>query len=325
MDIVESKISDIQQINAKIDKETAAILQKMIHRNPVERFQNCQEIMDALGTVTQKQAIKTIEANLSKVKTHKQASKIDDQVTQININNENTSISNSPEKLKAILSKKKPIFAIAITLSVILLYFIFSNKDTQNYLSTDFVGNDILVPKQQATINDTFLADQLIDDSEVENNAEQQLNEPSTVIIEKNCLEISAINILKKEKGSWSLKKPPKPPTQLLNSLRQQIVRHLQKSSKLTFFDAIKNRCSTAKNQYRLLLEVTAYKKPRKTLPKTGLGREKITVNASLIRKKTNKIIAQKRLTGRGITMQLNNNKSEFMTAITLFLKSALE
>jgi hypothetical protein len=157
-------------------------------------------------------------------------------------------------------------------------------------------------------------------------NLTSELSEENTTSININkCLEIAAIRIMKKEKGSWSLKKTPNPATELLYKLRQQIIKHMQNNPKLSVFDTIKNKCSTSNNSYRLFIEVTAYKKPGKVLPKTGQGKEKLSIITSLIRKKTNKTIAQKRLVGRDVTAQLTINKSEFMTAIAAFLKSGIE
>ena len=329
MDIVDSNITNIQKINNKVDKKSAFILQKMINRCPNDRFQDCQEIIDALGTNTKKHSIDTICANLSKVKTYTPpVSNDNNQATQLNIKRVNKFLVSPLNRFITFVDKRKLIVIASISLTSILLYIIYSinMSDTNSQSSVDFISNDILIPNQQLIKNNTADLITLSDNSIIENTAENLLpTEKSKVPIKiTRCLEVAAINIIKRKKGSWSFKKTPNPPIQLLTKLRQQITTHIQNNSKLKFFDAVKNKCKTSNNSYRLLLEVTAYKKPRRTLPKTGLGREKLTVNVSLFRKKTNKIIAQKRLIGKGITIQLSDKDSDFLTAIALFLKSAV-
>lgn len=322
MDIVDSNILNIHKMNNKIDEESAFILQKMISRDPEARFQNCQEIMDALGTNTQNYSIKTICANFTKVQAYKTVSNSNEQATQHHNKQENKAVVSLSKTLMRFLDKHKSIVVAIVFLTLGVLYFVLSKNEInpESHLSTDFVSNDSLLTDQQFYENNTTGFITSSDD------LTSELSEENTTSININqCLEIAAIRIMKKEKGSWSLKKTPNPAAELLYKLRQQIINHMQNNPKLSVFDTVKNKCSTSLNSYRLLIEVTAYKKPGKVLPKTGLGKEKITINASLIRKKTNKIIAQKRLIGRDVTAQLTNNKSEFMMAIATFLKSGIE
>ncbi len=49
LEVVQAEIPDIRSINKKIDKKTHYILEKMIAKNPDERFQHCSDIMEQLG------------------------------------------------------------------------------------------------------------------------------------------------------------------------------------------------------------------------------------------------------------------------------------
>ncbi|KAA3650366.1 MAG: serine/threonine protein kinase, partial [Proteobacteria bacterium] len=49
LEVVQSEIPDIRGINKKVDKKTHYILEKMIAKNPRERFQDCAEIIQQLG------------------------------------------------------------------------------------------------------------------------------------------------------------------------------------------------------------------------------------------------------------------------------------
>ncbi len=49
LEVVQSDIPDIRAINKKVDKKTSYILEKMIAKNPDERFQHCSDIMAQLG------------------------------------------------------------------------------------------------------------------------------------------------------------------------------------------------------------------------------------------------------------------------------------
>ena len=49
LEVVQSDIPDIRAINKKVDKKTSYILEKMIAKNPDERFQHCSDVMAQLG------------------------------------------------------------------------------------------------------------------------------------------------------------------------------------------------------------------------------------------------------------------------------------
>jgi serine/threonine protein kinase len=329
MDIVDSNILNIHKMNNEIDEDTAFILQKMINRDPQARFQNCQEIMDALGANSNKYSIKTISANFTKVQAYKNVSNSNEQATQNNIKLEKKAVSSLTKRLMHFFNRRKSTVITIVLLTLSLLYYVLSKNEisTESDLSTDFVSNDILLSNQQFYENNTTSIITPSEDltSEISGNNLQLKEENITPINTNYCLEIAAIRIIKKEKGSWSLKKTPNPAAELLFKLRKQIVMHMQNNPKLAVFDIIKNKCPTQNRSYRLLIEITAYKKPGKVIPKTGLGKEKISINASLIMKKSNKIIAQKRLVGRGVTLEISKNNSEFLAAISTFVKLGIE
>jgi serine/threonine protein kinase len=329
MDIVDSNILNIHKMNNKIDEETAFILQKMINRDPQARFQNCQEIMNALGSHTKKYSIKTISANFTKVKAYKNVSINNEQATQNHIKHENKDNVKALKSLIHFFDKRKSTVIAIVFLILSMLYFVISKNEinAEEEIGREFDSDDSLISNQQFyEINSTDLITPSNDlNSEASEENLQSTAENTTSSNIESCLEIAEIRIVKKEKGSWSLRKTPNPAPELLYRLRQQILKHMQNNPNLLVFDSIKNRCLTNNNSYKLSIEITAYKKHGKVLPKAGLGKEKITINASLIRKKTNKIIAQKRLVGRGVTVQLKNTKTEFITAIAKFLKSGIE
>jgi serine/threonine protein kinase len=81
LEVVQADIPDIRQVNKKVDKKTSYILEKMIAKNPEERFQSCQDVIKHLGP-------STIELNLDEVKQQavtvtpqKKASNVSQQVT----------------------------------------------------------------------------------------------------------------------------------------------------------------------------------------------------------------------------------------------------
>ncbi len=49
LEVVQAEIPDIRNVNKKVDKKTHYILEKMIAKNPEERFQHCSDIMAQLG------------------------------------------------------------------------------------------------------------------------------------------------------------------------------------------------------------------------------------------------------------------------------------
>ncbi len=82
LEVVQSDIPDIRQLNKKVDKKTAFILKKMIAKSPDDRYQNCQEIIRDLGNVVDNQpiiAIKDAAETLSTTTVVK--SNISDQIT----------------------------------------------------------------------------------------------------------------------------------------------------------------------------------------------------------------------------------------------------
>lgn len=61
LEVVQSDIPDIRQLNKKVDKKTAFILQKMIAKSPDDRYQSCQEIIRDLGNVVDNQPLMAIK------------------------------------------------------------------------------------------------------------------------------------------------------------------------------------------------------------------------------------------------------------------------
>jgi serine/threonine-protein kinase len=80
LEVVQSEIPDIRGINKKVDKKTHYILEKMIAKNPQERFQDCAEIIQQLGPVGDVADLKTIKSQSMQAAV--QPKKISQQVTQ---------------------------------------------------------------------------------------------------------------------------------------------------------------------------------------------------------------------------------------------------
>jgi len=49
LEVVKAEIPDVREINADVDPEIARILDRMIAKDPAERYQNCHELMAELG------------------------------------------------------------------------------------------------------------------------------------------------------------------------------------------------------------------------------------------------------------------------------------
>lgn len=48
LEVVQSDVPDVREINQKVDEETSRILQRMIEKDPNARYQNCGEVLDDL-------------------------------------------------------------------------------------------------------------------------------------------------------------------------------------------------------------------------------------------------------------------------------------
>ncbi|MCX7545705.1 serine/threonine-protein kinase [Marinicella gelatinilytica] len=80
LEVVQSEIPDIRGINKKVDKKTHYILEKMIAKNPEERFQDCAEIIQQLGPGSELSDLKTIKAHA--IEAIVKPKKVSQQVTQ---------------------------------------------------------------------------------------------------------------------------------------------------------------------------------------------------------------------------------------------------
>jgi serine/threonine-protein kinase len=70
LEVVQSDIPDIRDLNKKVDKKTSYILNKMIAKSPDERYQNCNEIIRDLGNIIDNETISSIK-NGAKILKHK--------------------------------------------------------------------------------------------------------------------------------------------------------------------------------------------------------------------------------------------------------------
>ncbi|MBL4660351.1 MAG: serine/threonine protein kinase [Alcanivoracaceae bacterium] len=81
LEVVQSKIPDIRELNKKVDKKTSYILNKMIAKSPDERYQTCNDIIKDLGSVVENENIATIKDNAKTVKVTVVQPKISEQIT----------------------------------------------------------------------------------------------------------------------------------------------------------------------------------------------------------------------------------------------------
>lgn len=80
LEVVQSDIPDIRGINKKVDKKTHFILEKMIAKNPQERFQSCAEIIEQLGPASDLVDLAAIKARSTQALSTPK--KVSQQVTQ---------------------------------------------------------------------------------------------------------------------------------------------------------------------------------------------------------------------------------------------------
>jgi len=81
LEVVQSEIPDIRELNKKVDKKTSYILNKMIAKSPDERYQTCNDIIKDLGNVVANENIATIKDNAKTVKVTVAQPKISEQIT----------------------------------------------------------------------------------------------------------------------------------------------------------------------------------------------------------------------------------------------------
>ena len=81
LEVVQSEIPDIRELNKKVDKKTSYILNKMIAKSPDERYQTCNDIIKDLGNVVENENIATIKDNAKTVKVTVAQPKISEQIT----------------------------------------------------------------------------------------------------------------------------------------------------------------------------------------------------------------------------------------------------
>ncbi|MCX7553295.1 protein kinase [Marinicella sp. S1101] len=98
LEVVQADIPDIRAINKKVDKKTSYILQKMIAKNPEERFQSCQEVIKHLGPSSIELSLADITSQAISVKPEKKAPSVSQQVTLPNASTIDTVVPKSHKK-----------------------------------------------------------------------------------------------------------------------------------------------------------------------------------------------------------------------------------
>ncbi len=67
LEVVQSEIPDIRELNKKVDKKTSYILNKMIAKSPDDRYQSCKEIDQELGNTIDNETIPNIKSKATVV------------------------------------------------------------------------------------------------------------------------------------------------------------------------------------------------------------------------------------------------------------------
>ncbi len=98
LEVVQAEIPDIRGVNKKVDKKTSYILEKMIAKNPDERFQSCQEVIKHLGPSTIELTLADIKKQAISVKPVKKTAKISQQVTLPNAATIDTAVPSTRKK-----------------------------------------------------------------------------------------------------------------------------------------------------------------------------------------------------------------------------------
>lgn len=98
LEVVQADIPDIRSVNKKVDKKTSYILEKMIAKNPEERFQSCQEVIKHLGPSSIELSLDDIKKQAVSVKPVKKAPSVSQQVTMPNAEAIDTVVPNRRKK-----------------------------------------------------------------------------------------------------------------------------------------------------------------------------------------------------------------------------------
>ncbi|HFC30123.1 MAG TPA: serine/threonine protein kinase, partial [Oceanospirillales bacterium] len=178
LEVVQSEIPDIRNLNNKVDKKTSFILNKMIAKAPEDRYQSCDEIIRDLGNVITNEKLQNIKQAAHQVqaaKVSKATKKVSQQVTVPSAQ----AVTAQNLKIQTKGSKK---WLVAATLFAVLGagafgyvngYLPFPKHDNSSTTTTALLDNN-LASSQQAT-NDTQSTAQLADissDTNLENNSQ---------------------------------------------------------------------------------------------------------------------------------------------------------
>lgn len=162
LEVVQADIPDIRQVNKKVDKKTSYILEKMIAKNPEERFQSCQDVIKHLGP-------STIELNLDEVK--QQAITVTHQKKASNVSQQVTMQSAATVETMVPTSKKKSNKAVWGVLALFLAVGVGAVGMYEGYIPNPFKATDAIEDTQAMSLlgnND----DRQLDDVKLKSKAE---------------------------------------------------------------------------------------------------------------------------------------------------------
>ena len=315
-DIVESDIANIQEVNPKVDDKTAAILLKMIDKNPENRYQSCQEILDELGKVEKNSDLESILHRSRINPIAEKTSKISYQLTQIS---QPTQIGKRKKKISL------AIIAVAIITISALAYNYTRNSSSEKKVDplTEFIAENNIGEKDK-NASKTQIDEQTND----QNNDLSAKTDDENSIITGKCLEIAHLSVLEQDSDKIR-KKDNEAPDTLLEDIRQYLVKQLGKDKSInSHFAKIQNECVNYSQPYRLSLLISDYKKSSKfkVISKMTWGKDRITVILTLRDLTTNQPIANKEIETRDISGQINSkdSNSEFLQSVLEFIQDSI-
>jgi hypothetical protein len=310
----------------------------MIQKNPGLRYQDCQQIIDDLGTVEKNTEYNTI-LKLSTINHQaKKNTTLQFQITHVS----------EPTIIKSIRRSGLWLFSTSLILTFLIvtayLNFAYNESnsthgnsliklDVVENVGTNQIASDSKVITKMSSNNETAISS-LSD--EVQGSAtneiakiNQNLNSNKELLEVEKCMEVGTVGELIQQQSKWSIKKIQHPPEQLLKQIRKVLVHQLAKDNQLmSRFDLIAFECSAEMESYKISILVSDYKKDskiKKIISKVGLGKEKITLILTIIDLNTNIRIANKEIELKDLSDQLNsNNKTEWLNLIKPFLYHSL-
>ncbi|MCF6319710.1 MAG: serine/threonine protein kinase [Proteobacteria bacterium] len=316
-EVSNSNILDIRKINKKVDAKTANLLEKMVARDPNDRFQNCKNIIALLERPLKNNTIKAM------IKARSQSTNF--QIRTIE-NSKITLINNEvPNKEKAETKSepnKRPLPAILAIFLLILVLFYFREVFNPT-VSNSAITNPDFVSNLEGSATDKLSGFQESLDKSADAEA-QDLSVLKNASNTRQCLEVGPFKLVDNKPLSAKKLKQAK---LLLKKLRQLTINYLAKQEEFNVYASGQKACLN--NRQPLLLNAEVKQgKLSKILSSSGLEKRKVNITLTLINKNTNIQLAQKRLSIKNLAKQLEQTNSNqdiaFIQDTLVFIQAAI-